>query len=654
MSALQPVTTDRRIGRFRLLRPLGQGAEGVVYLAADPELSREVAIKTLTLGTAPDPARIEQLLGAARTAGALSHPNIVPVYEAGIEAGHPYVVFEYVEGTTLARQLASGGPMPMAEAVIMMSQILAGAAQLHARQFIHGDIKPANILVGTNGVPRLSDFGLARIARAGTADATASGTVRYMAPEYFDGRPVDCRADVFALGLVFHEMLTGETVFGKGSAHAQIYRVVHEAAPAPSTRNARIAPEIDAIVLKALHKDPAQRFTDAADMRRALDRVRVAPAAADRVVVREQAVHGTVEFLVRRMAHKSDFPALSASFSRINRISSQADDSSIRSLSDMVMRDFALTQKLLRLVNAAAVGAGKVTKVSQAITILGVGQLRAVATAMMLAGGGHSVKSPQIGAALTDAFVAGVIARNVGRMTGLAAVEELFICGMFSPLGELLALYYLADEHGEIARRIAEDGIEPDAASRAVLGLTYDELGSAVAQHWQFPPEIVSALAPLPPQAPSAARSTADRLWHCAGYARELCALSRKTDPAARESALQAHIERFAGTIAIDPAKVRELMMHSVDIARKYVAAAGLPVSNTPMLEGMRALCGGAAPNEVTPSPRTEPPAVKAAAVAPSAAAPAPQRAPVPKSPTPIATDCGWSARLRLAWRSLF
>jgi HD-like signal output (HDOD) protein len=272
-------------------------------------------------------------------------------------------------------------------------------------------------------------------------------------------------------------------------------------------------------------------------------------------------------------------------------MSAEIDDASIKTLADTVMCDFALTQKLLRLVNSAAMGARKVTKVSDAITILGVGQLRAMATAMMLANGGGASKSPAVAAALTDAFVTGLISRNIGRMSGLAAVEELFICGMFSPLGELLALYYLADEYAEIVRRVAEEGVQSIAAAREVLGLTFEELGIGVARHWQFPPAIINALAPLPPGDLQPALEPAARLWQCAGYARELCALARITDAAAREHALEAHIRRFAPSIRIDAAKVRELMTHSVEVAGNYIAAAGFSVSKTATLEGMSALC---------------------------------------------------------------
>ena len=152
----------------------------------------------------------------------------------------------------------------------------------------------------------------------------------------------------------------------------------------------------------------------------------------------------------------------------------------------------------------------------------------------MRANRGGGKNPPAIPAALTDAFVAGLISRNVGRLSGLDAVEELFICGMFSPLGELLTIYYLAEEYGEIARRVCEDGAQGDAAARAVLGISFEELGIAVARHWQFPPAFVTALMPLPPGELGYARGPADRMWQCAGYARGLSTAFRIKQSAAR------------------------------------------------------------------------------------------------------------------------
>ncbi len=578
-----------RIGRFRLLRPLGQGAQGIVYAAHDPELDRQVAIKTLRLNAAS--AHAEQLLATARTASSLSHPNVVPVFEVGLDAGQPFVVFEYVEGTTLAEVLRAEGALPMARAVVMMSQILAGIAHVHANGLLHGDIKPANILIGASGIPRVTDFGISRRAVKAAGESVRCGTVQYTAPECLSDHPADYRSDVFALGLLFHEMLTGKPVFDGGNDYSTIYRILNEPPAPPSVLNPRIDRRLDDIVLKALERDPSRRYADAEAMKRDLDRYRVPSATPGDCELREQPLHATVEFLLRRMAFKSDFPALTASFNRINQLAADGAEASLKAISDLVIRDFALTQKLLRVVNAAGFGAGKVTRVSEAITLLGLAQLRAVATGMMLAGGAASAaRAPEVASALTDAFVAGVIARNAGRMLGLKTVEELFICGMFSRLGELLTLFYLADEHEAVRQRVVERGIDSAAASRAVLGLSFDELGAEVARHWKFPEVIVQALRPLPRGNVPPPADGDEAMQVCAGYARDLCTLMRETPPAERERVLALHERRFAAAVPVSTAQLRLLIGHSITAALQYMKASGLQQVETALLAAMRAL----------------------------------------------------------------
>jgi serine/threonine protein kinase len=647
MTVAQAKDEHPHISRFRVLRVLGQGGEGVVYLAADPKLGREVAIKTLTVGRAP-----EQLLDAARTVSTLSHPNIVPVFEVGMHEDRPFVVFEYVDGETLADLLEADGALTMARAVVMMSQILAGVAHVHASGVLHGDLKPANILIGANGIPRVTDFGISRRAHSAAVESVSAGTIRYMAPECFSQGRADYRADVFALGLIFHEMLSGEPVITGKNRFAQIHQVKHLSAQPPSAKNPRIAQEIDTIVLKALAKDPLARYDDAKAMKLELDRFRVPAANEARVDIAEQPLHSTVEFLLRRMAHKSDFPALSASFSRINQISAMGDEASTKALSDLILRDFALTQKLLRVANSAAFGAGKITKVSQAITLLGLAQLRSVATGMMLAGRNIPERqSAAIAAELTDAFVAGVISRNIGRMIGLAAVEELFICGMFSRLGQLLSMYYLGDEYQEIESRMKINAEDCAVASRAVLGISCEQLAAAVARKWNFPEVIVDSMAPLPAGELAAGSEESKRMWHCAGYARELCERLRRARSDDLQATLEQHIGRFAPVVPIEVDQVRALLTHSVELALKYVAASELASPNTALLatlEALRTDRAAAPPGAIPQAASAHPPAdarpeqtVRHSASVSGPVVTAPQRS-------------GFTSRIAQAWRSLF
>jgi HD-like signal output (HDOD) protein len=325
-------------------------------------------------------------------------------------------------------------------------------------------------------------------------------------------------------------------------------------------------------------------------MKQDLDRYRVPAAGPHAAELQEAALHSTVEFLLRRMALKSEFPALSTSFDRLNRLLAQGDAASLQPVADLVMCDFALTQKLLRVVNSAAYGNRQITKVSQAIAILGMAQLRSIATALMLSNASKAgANSPRFSAALSDAFVAGVIARNIGRLVGLVSVEELFICGMFSRLGQLLTLFYLPDEHEAIEQRMRE-GSDAASAARAVLGLSHEQLGAEVAKHWNFPALIVDAMRALPQGRLGDAGSDAERMWHCAGYARELCALASEASAATCEAQLAAHVDRFAEAVPVAAAQVHALAAHSVELALKYAAAAGVDAATTPLIAGLERL----------------------------------------------------------------
>ena len=219
------------IGRFRILRVLGSGAQSTVYAAFDPHLHREVALKALHLvGDQTEAATA--MLHEARAVSRLSHPAIVPVFDAGEEGGQPYLVFEYVPGQTLAARLHITGSLPAERAVALLLPILEALAYTHEHQVVHRDLKPTNILIDTQGRARVMDFGIAvRQTSVGTtgADADAGGqralqgTPAYMAPEYARQGIVSPLMDVYSAGLILYEMLCGERAIGEAHGFAAVY-----------------------------------------------------------------------------------------------------------------------------------------------------------------------------------------------------------------------------------------------------------------------------------------------------------------------------------------------------------------------------------------------------------------------------------------------
>ncbi|PAP78291.1 hypothetical protein BSZ37_18600 [Rubrivirga marina] len=257
-----------RVGPYRVLGELGRGGMGVVYRAEDTRLGRQVALKFLPAGRRDETATA-RLLVEARAAATLDHPNVCTVYEvAETDAGRPYIALACYEGETLAERLARG-PVVAEEAVRIARGVAAGVAAAHARGIVHRDLKPSNVFLCEDGTPKVLDFGIAKVPDVSlTRTGETAGTLEYAAPEQARGR-VDARSDVWSLGVVLYEMLTGRTPFVAPYGAAVLYAVLHEE-PAPPSAHADVPPEVDAVVMRCLAKDPDRRYADAAALGDAL------------------------------------------------------------------------------------------------------------------------------------------------------------------------------------------------------------------------------------------------------------------------------------------------------------------------------------------------------------------------------------------------
>lgn len=261
-----------QLGRFRIRGVLGEGAMGVVYLGHDPHIDRQVAIKTMRVGAAEDAgpgvSHADRFRNEARAAGRLQHPGIVAVYDVGQDAGVDYIAMEYVRGNTLSRYIAQSVadqlPMNDDDVASIVGQLLEALDHAHRLGVWHRDIKPSNLILTPDGKVKVADFGIARIESAEmTQVASMIGTPAYMAPERFQGRPIDRRVDLYAAGVVLYQMLTGRVPFS-GAPEAIMYKAVHEPLVLPSRLPGlhHLAPW-DEIVARAMARDPAQRYADA-------------------------------------------------------------------------------------------------------------------------------------------------------------------------------------------------------------------------------------------------------------------------------------------------------------------------------------------------------------------------------------------------------
>jgi serine/threonine protein kinase len=260
-----------QLGGYRLVAPIGRGGMGVVYRAEDPRVGRQVAVKVMSAEAAARPGFRDRFLREARAQGRVEHDNVVPIYAADEEQGVAYLVMPLLRGQTLAARLKRG-PLPLADAVRVARETAEGVAAAHKAGLIHQDIKPANIWLDDSGRARLMDFGLACEATHGGEPAAAGsvlGTPQYMAPEQCEGRPVDDRADLFSLGCVLYEMLTGRRPF-RGIDLATVLDEVRTAEP-PEVRG--VPPALAALIRSLLAKDPAARPSGARAVADALRRI---------------------------------------------------------------------------------------------------------------------------------------------------------------------------------------------------------------------------------------------------------------------------------------------------------------------------------------------------------------------------------------------
>jgi len=280
-----PLPAGTKLGPYEIVAPLGAGGMGEVYRARDTRLGRDVAVKVLPASFAKDAERLRRFEQEARAAGALNHPNILAIYDMGVQDGAPYLVTELLEGETLRDRLRDAA-LPVRKALDVAVQTVRGVAAAHDRGIIHRDLKPANIFLTNDGHVKILDFGLAKLIQpealvgigetqspTETADPVTQtgagvvlGTVGYMSPEQVRGKPADARSDIFALGTILYEMLSGQRAFEKDSSADTMASILNEEPPELAGEGKKIPPAVERVVRHCLEKNPAERFQSARDL----------------------------------------------------------------------------------------------------------------------------------------------------------------------------------------------------------------------------------------------------------------------------------------------------------------------------------------------------------------------------------------------------
>lgn len=554
MLATGALRVSDTLGRFELRKVLGQGAQSTVWLAFDPRLEREVAIKVMRPGSGSDAQALAHWLDEARSVGRVKHPNIVPVYEADIEDNQPYLVFEYIAGQTMDQMLKHRGALSPHEAVALMLDVLDAVAVAHGVGVVHRDLKPSNVLVDSAGHARVMDFGIAaRIADRNRSGPVApnGGTVGYLSPEAANGATPAPSMDIFSAGVVLAELLMGRPLINETDPYRAVYRVVHEQLSLPADVNPDVDDRLRAIVARALARDPNQRFPSARAFHDELEQwakpeATLAPA--------EVGGHSsTLDFLLRRMRHKSDFPALSDSVVRIQSMAT-SETESVNSVTNEILKDVALTNKLLRMVNSAHYAhRGSINTVSRAVNLVGFNGIRNMALSLVLL---EHMQDKAHASLLKEEFLRCLMAASIGgELCPLAGEgEEAFIGAMFQNLGRLLVQFYFPEEASQI-RILMQTQREPmteTAAAITVLGLSLEELGLGIAKAWGLPQSMQRCM--RKPSGTVPLRTSLDpgeRIRWIALASNEIADALLHADPKDQEARVQAVTRKYAPAMGV-------------------------------------------------------------------------------------------------------
>jgi serine/threonine protein kinase len=512
----------------------------------------------------------------ARTMSKLQHPNIVSIYEAGEHNGTPYLVFEYAQGKLLSEFL-HGEPLELPMAIQIFDGLLKGMSQAHQAGIVHRDLKPSNIIISDDQQPKIMDFGIARLlSEAKGPDKQLIGTPRYLAPEYIQAGEVGPEADVFALGLILDEMLTGMPVFSGHNQQVVINAILNMEPKPPSQFNPTVDEKLDRFILKSLEKDPALRYRDAQEMLSAFKEM-IKPAEQQSTTDGESS--GTVEFLLRRMKRKSDFPALSQSVRSINAMS-DVSDRSVNQMAGVIVKDFALTNKILKVVNSAYYGrfSGHIGTVSRAVVVLGTQAIRSLAASLIFF---EHIENKQqaeyLQELVSSALFRATLAQNVASEVDQHEAEEYFLTGLLSDLGKVLVAFYLPEESKEIERLVNVEKKEPVPVQHNVLGVSFETIGMAIAKQWNFPKSLTDSLKSWQGDHAPANRTEKRRLVALFAEDAMKVIVENGSD---NKAALETLSKKYTKSLGLSSKKMAKLTQQSVDEFQELAEAIASDVSD--------------------------------------------------------------------------
>ncbi len=549
------------IGRFEVLEMLGRGTRGEVYLARDPGRGNKVAIRLFSAGWEP-PAELGR---QSHTLSQLQHPNIAAVLEIGEHQGRPCAVYEYVPGRSLKRYLREKGPLQVRKAARWMTRILDAVAHAHEQSILHLDLTPTSIQVDGDGSLKVMDFGVSLLARGPSALGDPLGGAHYTAPEILHGRAgAGPASDIFSLGLILHEMVTGSPAVSGNDPVATMQWMAHNTVAPPSARRAELDADFDQVVQRALEKAPQNRYLSARQMQQAL-----ADYLAGKLPESQQVDDASaLSFLLRRMRRRADFPAIAQNMSLIGQKTASDSDSSVDELANIILKDYALTTKLLRLVNSSFYGqyGGQISTVSRAVVVLGLTQVRNAALSLLLFEHlGDKPQAYELREAAGLSFLSGNIGRRVAQALRISEPERAFVCAMLHNLGQYLTIFYFPEEHEEIHSAVRAEGIDAAAASRAILGLCPEQLAIGVAREWRLPDEIIQSMRRLPAKALAPPTDDREALHYVSSFANRLAHIVIRPAKDAQKDSLRTLRKQFKAYIILTDKELSSIVQAALD-----------------------------------------------------------------------------------------
>jgi HD-like signal output (HDOD) protein len=592
----------QRVGNFVLSSVLGHGGMGAVLLAEHPALGKRVAVKFLSRTLASMPEMSARFLDEARSAASLQHPNIVDILDFGELDRTPYYVMEHLAGSDLSKVIAKRRRMPPAEVGVYVEQIGSALDLAHSRGIIHRDLKPANVFV-RDGEPlriKLLDFGIAKVmdSSAGAAltqSGQVMGTPSHMAPEQAMGavRSICPQTDLYSLGVILYEMLAGRPLYSHESP--VVVMMMHIRDPFVPVRE--VAPEVPEPVARVvewcLAKAPEKRPPSARELVKAFAQALRESAAPPRAPARAPAppsalAHAptvaadarpraaapapapalptevdklVLDRLLARMQAKGDFPAFMKNVTEISQKAHPGSALSASGLADSILKDYALTAKLLRVVNSAYYErlGKRVNNVSRAVVVLGFEKVRSMALAIALnRNPGKKVQSQEASELSIQALVSGEIARRLAPSLGIADPEEAQVCAMFQNVGQQLLVHYLPEDHKKAQELMAAHGVSLEVAAGQVLGVPLRALGIGMAQRWRLSERVAENMVPAEVKGKPA--NEAERIRVLSTFANDLSDTVARTNPVVLEGALAGLMERYKPALPMHPARVPELL----------------------------------------------------------------------------------------------